>query len=437
MASASTATCNATAPRHTVSSTLTDHSSAPAPSPWRLVIISLAVLYPVVCSVLRFRRVRATRRAFGFSDRRSLAAMTSVQAQSIVRDLTEWEFPFLFRRSIQFALFKTYGIPTISSLLVSTKLFSNRKTASKRYEDTSVLIGEFITHPPDCRRTRQAIGRINSLHSPYIKAGTISNQDLLYTLSVFVTEPIAWIGRWEWRPLTDMEVCAQGVFWKSVGDAMGIECAGLLERDSWRDGIEFVEDVTAWARGYERERMVPADTNRQTADELLRLLLHCVPTRGGRAFARHAIGVLLGERLRSAMIHPNPPPSVEQIVHFILSTRRFLLRHLSLPRFSPRVEFSDRDPQTGRYHHNDYLLDPYYVKPTLASRWGPLAWLTWALGGTVPGGRDGHRFRPGGYHFDEVGPEKKGKRFGREELEEWEGRVERAMPVGCPFAFGR
>ncbi|KAG5918544.1 hypothetical protein E4U42_006813 [Claviceps africana] len=360
--------------------------------------------------------------------------MTSVQAQSIVRDLSELEFPFLFRKSLQFALFKTYGIPTISSLLASTSLFSNPKTASKRYEDTTVLIGEFIAHRPDEQRTHKAIGRINSIHGPYIKAGKILNQDLLYTLSVFVTEPIVRINRWEWRQLTDMEVCAQGTFWKSIGDAMGIQYTGLLRRDSWRDGLEFVEDISAWAQQYETDFMVPAATNKQTSDELVRLLLYTVPSKA-RSFASHVIGVLMGERLRNAMIHPTPPPGVEKIVHLAFSFRAFLLRHFSLPRFLRKTEFSDMDPATGRYYHFEYLIHPYYVRPTFGSRWGPQAWLTWALGGIVPGGRDGSRYMPGGYRFEEVGPNNR-RPFGKEKLEEWEGQVERTLPVGCPFARG-
>ncbi|KAG6006047.1 hypothetical protein E4U21_007407 [Claviceps maximensis] len=360
--------------------------------------------------------------------------MTSVQAQSIIRDLSELEFPFLFRKSLQFALFKTYGIPTISGVLASTSLFSDPKTASKRFEDTTVLIGEFIAHPPDNQRTHQAIGRINSIHSPYIKAGKISNQDLLYTLSVFITEPIVWINRWEWRQLTDMEICAQGAFWKSIGDAMDIKYTGLLKRDSWRDGIEFVEDISLWARQYEREFMVPAATNKQTGDELMRMLLYCVP-RWALPFANHVIGVIMGEHLRNAMIYPKPPPSVEKIVNLSFWFRGFLVRHFCLPRFSRRAEFSDRDPRTGRYYHYIYLLHPYYVRPTFGNRWGPQAWLTWALGGTVPGGRDGSKYSPEGYHFEEVGP-KKNTPFDREKLKEWEGQVERTIPVGCPFAFG-
>lgn len=285
------------------------------------ILLSITVLYPILCHCLRYRRVKSKQAKLGFTDRASLSRMTTVEAQSIVKELSEWEFPLLFRMSLQFALFKvrtpnsifislvislltesqTYGIPTISSLLVATRMFSNPENASKRYEDTSVLIGEFMAHAPNEERTRQAIGRMNSLHSPYIKAGKISNEDLLYTLSVFVTEPINWINKYEWRQLTDMEICAQGTFWKSIGDAMNIKYTRHLKRDTWKDGIEFYEDLADWAMQYELEHMVSATTNKQTATELFALLLFYVP-RSLVPFSHQIIGVLMGERLRRAMV---------------------------------------------------------------------------------------------------------------------------------------
>ena len=42
----------------------------------------------------------------------------------------------------------------------------------------------------------------------YQKQGLISNDDLLYTLALFAIEPWRWIDQFEWRTLTDMEVCA-------------------------------------------------------------------------------------------------------------------------------------------------------------------------------------------------------------------------------------
>ena len=134
--------------------------------------------------------------------------MTNTEAQAIIAVLSELEFPKIYLTSVQFALFKTYGIPTISHLLVATKQFSTPENASKRYADTGVLISEFSSHPPRSERVFKALARMNYIHSRYQRAGKISQDDLLYTLSVFITEPISWVGKYEWRALTDMEKCA-------------------------------------------------------------------------------------------------------------------------------------------------------------------------------------------------------------------------------------
>jgi hypothetical protein len=184
-------------------------------------------------------------------------------------------------------------------------MFSTPQNASRRYEDTSLLIGEFLIHDPREQRTADAIARMNYLHGPYLKSGKITNDDLLYTLSVFITEPISWINRFEWRQVTDLEICALGTFWKSIGDAMSIDYSDL-KHDSWDSGIAFYHDIKDWAQHYEARVMKPCQTNKTTADELVTLLLHYIP-RPMLGFAREAIGVLMGDRLAWAMRYCNTP----------------------------------------------------------------------------------------------------------------------------------
>lgn len=142
---------------------------------------------------------------------------------------------------------------------------------------------------------------MNTLHDKYKKAGKISNADFLYTLSVCVTEPIKFINNYEWRKLNDLEVNAIGCFWKSLGDAMDIEYKGYLSQESWKDGIEFVDDITAWAKGYEVEAMKPAKSNTYPAEALMDMLLFYVPT-FARPFAEQVLTVLMGERVRDAFL---------------------------------------------------------------------------------------------------------------------------------------
>jgi hypothetical protein len=49
---------------------------------------------------------------------------------------------------------------------------------------------------------------MNYFHNMYQRAGNISNDDLLYTLSLFVLEVERWIRLYEWRKMTDIEICA-------------------------------------------------------------------------------------------------------------------------------------------------------------------------------------------------------------------------------------
>ena len=107
------------------------------------------------------------------------------------------EFPQLFGFSIVFALFKTYALSSVSSLLVATGELSRCETASKRIADTGVLILEFCMNPPSSERSKQAVARMNHLHPRYLKAGKISNDDMLYTLSLFALEPVRWVNRYE------------------------------------------------------------------------------------------------------------------------------------------------------------------------------------------------------------------------------------------------
>lgn len=103
---------------------------------------------------------------------------------------------------------RTYGIPSISKLLCETQQLGRVEYAGRRFADTGVLIIEFLAHSPTSERANSAIARMNYLHNRYQKANKISNDDMLYTLSLFVLEVEKWIRLYEWRLLTPMEICA-------------------------------------------------------------------------------------------------------------------------------------------------------------------------------------------------------------------------------------
>jgi hypothetical protein len=228
--------------------------------------------------------------------------MTTDDAQSILKDLTEMEFPKIMGLSIIFALFKTYGIPSVSSLLVVTGQLAKPESASKRTADTGVLFLEFILNKPSSERTIKAISRMNYLHACYQKSGQIKNSDMLYTLSLFTLEPVRWVQMYEWRDLTDIELCACGTFWKAMGDAMLISFEDLpSSKSGWTDGLHWLEEVRTWSGMYEAKNMIPATTNKQLAESHLDVLFLSVPTWLNEV-GKRVVSVFVGERLREAMM---------------------------------------------------------------------------------------------------------------------------------------
>ena len=233
--------------------------------------------------------------------------MTNEDAYLIQQGIGELEFPFTFEKSLQFALFRTYGIPSISKLLVQTSQFSEKSTASKRYADTTLLIAEFLGYHPTSARSIEAIGRMNYIHSQYQKSGKILDDDLLYTLALFAGEPGRWIDQYEWRKLEDFEKCAIGTFWKAIGDAMGIGYQKMRkggDGGSWRDGLDWLEDLTEWSAEYEKRCMLPDYNNQRTADQTVAILLYGMP---GflKPYGKKVVSALMDDRLRTAMMYPS------------------------------------------------------------------------------------------------------------------------------------
>ena len=361
--------------------------------------------------------------------------MTDTDAFLIQSSIAELEFPFTFEKALQFALFRTYGIPSISKLLVYTSQFSSVETACKRFADTVVLTSEFVGNAPASERTLEAISRMNYIHGVYQRAGKITNEDMLYTLSLFAGEPVKWIERYEWRKLESVEKCAIGTYWKSIGDAMGISYGKLPSADKgWKDGLQWLEEVVEWGEKYEDMYMVPNESNKTTADQTTKILLWGVPN-ALKQHGKHIVCALMDDKLRKAMIYDKPPQIYFDLVEFVFTLRKIFLRYLALPRpYFMRVQnVTEKPSKEGRYFVQKYDSAPYYVQPTKWNRWGPAAWVSWSMGLPLPGD-EGEKYFPKGYRFEEVGPDfmfGKGADAARETVQ----MLKESRTGGCPFPF--
>ena len=187
-------------------------------------------------------------------------------------------------------------------MLVATGQLAQEATASKRAADTGVILTEVVLHHPLNQRAIDGIARMNYLHGRYRKTGRISDDDMLYTLSLFVLEPIRWTSRFEWRPVSKVERCAMGVYWRWMGDAMEIPYKALPSHaQGWRDGAHFLTELEAWSTAYETANMIPAASNETMGKGTVNIALFNVP-KALRPATMHLVASLLEPRLRTAML---------------------------------------------------------------------------------------------------------------------------------------
>jgi hypothetical protein len=211
-------------------------------------------------------------------------------ARQIVFLLGAWEFPWDIERALEFALFRTYAVPSISSLLARTGEFERR--TRKRYDDTELILAEIVEHGPDHPRGQAALARMNEMHGRF----RISNDDLRYVLSTFVCEPIRWLDRYGRRPLTAHERRAWTNYYRDLGRRMGI--AGIPADLATFDTLN---------RAYEAQHFRYADTNRRIASATTDLLLGFYLPRPLIPLGRPAAAVFMDPPLREAIGAPTPP----------------------------------------------------------------------------------------------------------------------------------
>lgn len=327
-----------------------------------------AFFYLCLVRVLRWRRYHAVHKKYASSYESRV--LTPEEAQEIVHVSSFYDMPLLMNYSLAFALFKTYGIPSISRLLAATKELGSKENVARRYADTEILISTWVLcpisgfygslgHKPSGYtssdadpRAMIALARVNWIHSHF----KISNDDFLYTLSLFVFEPSIWAARYGWRSLSPLESFAYFVFWSGIGRKMGI-----------KDIPETMEALKAWSLAYEEEHMVPSQTNKDvagyTTDELL---FGCPEILGIKQFLKNLTICLLEDRVRIAMIQPTQPWFLYTFLWFNLRAVAFIQRWFCLPRSWPKSVVDSTDKTlTGtppRMHPTWWMSRPWYKK---------------------------------------------------------------------------
>ncbi len=255
--------------------------------------------------------------------------------QRIVHLSTCYDFPFDTTRSLEFALFRSYCVPSISTLLDRTGEF--RERPQRRYDDTDIIVSELMEWGYDSDRGRRALRRMNRLHGRH----EIRNDDFLYVLSTFVFEPIRWNARFGWRPMCMQERLAQFHFWRAVGRRMKID-----------DIPDDYATFERFNREYERDHFRPHATNARVGAATVALFVSWFPN-VLKPIVRAGIYALLDDRVVDAFGFPKPSPFMRRAVPTLLRARALVVRGLP-PRRRPRLR---TDGMTHRSYPTGYVIE--------------------------------------------------------------------------------
>ncbi|KAG0003076.1 hypothetical protein BGZ79_001730 [Entomortierella chlamydospora] len=248
---------------------------------------------------------------------------------------SDWEFPFMFNFTVQMIILKLSGIPSISKIVASTKQMTNHSV--KRANDTTLLLAEAlqsysrrtarsllvdkvdpvtgtITTTPrnkltgasadivddeelkeranDDARAKAAVDRINFFHSHY----NISQGDFMYNLALAILDTIHLVGRFDWRPLTELE-----------------------------------------ENNYELGNMKYAPTNTAMADGNIAASQSMVTTPEAKARVKKIFVGLMSPRSRAAVGYDEPTRTQVFVSRSILWVRGCIVKYLMLPRTAPHL----------------------------------------------------------------------------------------------------
>jgi ER-bound oxygenase mpaB/B'/Rubber oxygenase, catalytic domain len=254
--------------------------------------------------------------------------------QEIIYLVGAFEFPFVVQRSLEFALFRTFAVPSISALLDQSGNF--QQGGQKRYDDTALIIAEIAEHGYDSERGRAAIRRMNQIHHHF----KIANSDYLYVLSTFVFEPIRWNRLLAWRPSTQKERLANYYFWVEIGRRMNI-----------KNIPETYEAFEAFNIEYEKTHFKYASSNHKIAEYSLLTFLAWFP-KPLRPLIRYSLYALMDEPLRAALGYPKPPR-----VFIWLVKKTFRLRANMIKLIPPRKKPFLYTKKANRSYPDGYTIE--------------------------------------------------------------------------------
>ena len=229
---------------------------------------------------------------------------------AICHRLAGYDFPWELNRSLEIAVLKTFCVPRIASLLRQTGEFELRP--QKRYDDTSLILGNILKWGYDSPKGQAAIVQMNRIHQRF----HICNEDFLYVLSTLIYEPVRWNRLFGWRPFTATEKQALFEFWQVVGQRMGLHHIPA----TYKAFYDF-------NRAYEAEHFQYHPDNRVVGAAVVKLMQGWLPAIAAPLIP-NLIRTVADEPMQTALGWSAPPIWVKQAIMWGLRLRQRLVPYL-------------------------------------------------------------------------------------------------------------
>jgi hypothetical protein len=270
----------------------------------------------------------------------------------IYQTMLRYEFPWDSKLGLNLAFNRSFSLPGIAALHVSTGELTER--TRKRIDDTGLLMYEMVLHGFDHPRGRQSVRRVNQIHREY----AIANDDYRYVLGALVVVPIRWLDRYGWRRPCCHERTAVHRYYRELGQRMGIT-----------DIPGSYQEFAAWFDGYDRAQLRYNDDAAAIERATRELMLGRIP-RPLAPLGNALVSSMYDEPLRRATGVPRPPAVVRAGLHLALKARAVGLRRFGRPRTVPLFA----DGITARTYPDGYDIARLGPEPGRAG--GPAAAVT-------------------------------------------------------------
>jgi len=233
-----------------------------------------------------------------------------------VKYIANTDMPIDFLLAGELAQIQTFAIPSISKILHATRQYE--KAGVKRLDDTRAILTECMADTVHSERGKSMVEQLNYIHGHY----NISNDDYLYTLALFMLEPVRWCENYGYRQLTNDEKEALYLEFYDLGEAMHIQ-----DIPASYEAMEF------WFHRYRKKHMAFNPTNAAVAEGLIRGMQQMAPKWlrpiTNSLLKNMILTLIKDDELLTALGLKAPAKPVQWLVKMVMKVRAKVMKKLN------------------------------------------------------------------------------------------------------------